>query len=132
MALVTLDLTATYREYVAAFNARDVAALERFLSPEVVFDWRGLIPTMYGRDAMLGFYSEAWTYFDELIDGQDITVHGDVLRCRVDTRLDVRRDWPDCPIQPMRAGEVIEVSGRLQYVFDAGRINHIMELHPSA
>jgi ketosteroid isomerase-like protein len=119
---------AEFEQYVSAFNAQDVPALERHLDPAVVFDWHGEIPTLYGRDAMLGFYAEAWTYFDERIEASDIDVRGDVLRATIRTRLDVFRDWPDCPIQPFARGEQVEVSGRLQYVFNGGRINHIMEL----
>lgn len=117
-----------FEEYVAAFNARDVPELERRLDPLVVFDWHGLIPTFYGRPAMLGFYAEAWTHFDERIAASDVEVHGDVLRATIRTRLDVFRDWPDCPIRPFRRGETVELAGRLQYVFEGGRINHIMEL----
>lgn len=117
-----------FEQYLSAFNAQDVAELEHLLSPDVVFDWHGLIPTFYGRAAMLGFYAEAWTYFDERIEATDIDVCGDVLRATINTRLEVFRDWPDCPIRPFAQGQSVEVGGRLQYVFDAGRINHIMEL----
>jgi hypothetical protein len=119
---------AEFDEYVAAFNAHDVATLERRLHPQVVFDWHGLIPTFYGRSTMLAFYGEAWTHFDERIAASDVVVHGDVLRATIRTRLDVFRDWPDCPIRAFRSGETVELAGRLQYVFDSGRINHIMEL----
>jgi hypothetical protein len=119
---------ARYLEYIAAFNARDIPTLERILDPEVVFDWRGDLPTMYGRDQMLGFYEVAWRHFEETLTPSAIEVRGDVLRTTLRTELRVTRDWPDCPLRPFFAGTTVLVGGRLQYVFHRGRINHIMEL----
>jgi ketosteroid isomerase-like protein len=119
------DLEAVYRRYVAAFNAQDFRELETFLSPDVVFDWGDVMPAMYGRAAMFDFYRQAWTYFDEEISVSGIETDGNRLRALVTTEIRVFRDWPECPITPMRAGPPYTVSGPVGYVFELGRITRI-------
>ena len=119
------DLKALYRRYVAAFNAHDFDRLETCLSPEVVFDWGDVMPAMYGRAAMLGFYRKAWTYFDEEISVSGLETDGNGLSATVTTEIRVFRDWPECPITPMRAGPPYTVSGRVGYLFEQGRIAYI-------
>lgn len=50
------------------------------MTPGLVFDWRGELPTMYGRDAMLEFYERAWLHFDETLTPSAFEVRGDILR----------------------------------------------------
>ncbi|MGP3963098.1 nuclear transport factor 2 family protein [Nonomuraea sp. 3N208] len=119
------DLKALYRRYVAAFNAHDFDELETYLSPELVFDWGSVMPAMRGRAAMFAFYREAWTYFDEEISASDIEFDGNRLSATITTEIRVFRDWPECPIGPMQAGPPYTVSGRVEYLFEYGRIAYI-------
>ena len=120
-------MAARYEAYLAAFNAKDFAGLERYVSPDVVFDWNGAMPTMHGRSAMFDFYREAWTHVEERVSASDIEVEADVLRATITNELRVYRDWPDCPLGPMHAGPPFKISGPMEYLYSNGRIIHIAE-----
>jgi hypothetical protein len=121
------DMTARYEAYLAAFNAKDFAGLGLYVSPDVVFDWNGEMPTMHGSAAMFDFYREAWTHLNERVSAGDIEVVGASLRATITNELHVFRDWPECPLGPMRAGPPYTISGRMEYLFSDGRIIHIAE-----
>lgn len=122
---MSVDLLERYRDYVDAFNAHDLRALEDYLHPDVVFEWDGVMPDLVGRRAFLDFYRLAWDHFDEVIRPRVIEVGDDALRAWIDTTLRIVRDWPDCPIQPYAAGEIHHVAGEVTYRFQDHRIAHI-------
>ncbi|MEP6843101.1 MAG: nuclear transport factor 2 family protein [Pseudolysinimonas sp.] len=122
---MTTELEARYADYVQAFNAHDFTALERYLAPDVVFEWGDVMPDLIGRDQFFTFYRTAWTYFDETIEARVLSSEGDTLTAWIDTRLTIIRDWPDCPIQPYVAGEVHNVNGEVVYQFRDGLITHL-------
>lgn len=120
------DLAVVYRDYLSAFNVGDFETLERYLAPDLVFDWGGHMPTMRSRAEMFAFYREAWTYFEETVTASDVEVDGDRLYATVSTELRIFRDWPDCPLGPMRVGP-FSVAGPMAYRFENGRIVHIAD-----
>lgn len=124
------DVAATYRRYVDAFNAHDFDALEDFLASEVVFEWGGVMDDLVGRDAFFAFYREAWDHFDERIEARVVLTEGDGLRAWIDTELRVFRNWPDCPIRPFAAGDVVRVSGLMDYRFRNRQIVRIADADP--
>ena len=123
-------LVATYLDYVAAFNAGDLAAVVEHLTEDLVFDWGDTMPALVGRDAFTGFYALAWRHFSEQLTVADVRADGDRLSAYLVTAINVHHDWPDCPIRPMYAGMRFTVSGRMGYRFRDDRICHIADDDP--
>ena len=124
-----ISVEAIYSDYLAAFNNEDLEALERFLAPELVFDWGNAMPPLVGWDAFNSFYTTAWSHFREHVVASSLRIDGLRLTAWIDNHVSVFRDWPDCPIEPMCAGDVLEVDGWMAYDFDDdGRITRISDL----
>ena len=124
-----ISVEAIFSDYIAAFNNEDLEGLERFLAPDVIFDWGDAMPPLVGRDAFNSFYTMAWSHFHEHVVASNLQIENPRLTAWIDNRVSVFRDWPDCPIGPMRAGEELEVAGLMAYDFDDdGRIARISDL----
>lgn len=126
-----ISVEAIFSDYLAAFNNEDLEGLETFLTPEVVFDWGDAMASLVGRDAFNTFYTSAWSHFREHVVASSLRIDGLRLTAWIDNHVSVFRDWPDCPIEPMCAGDVLEVAGWMAYDFDGdGRITRISDLTP--
>jgi hypothetical protein len=121
------QMRARHAAYVAAFNGQDIAAVSAHLAPDVHFDWGEVMPPLTGRDAFVAFFVEAWTYLHEHVRVTDVRVHGSTLTAWIENDIEVLRDWPDCPIRPMRAGTSSRVSGWMSYTYDGPLICRIAD-----
>jgi len=116
-----------YASYIAAFNARDLAAVSAFLTEDVRFDWAEGLPPLVGRNDFLGFFAHAWEHLREHIEISDVAVVGDELSAWITNTIITYRDWPDCPFRPLHVGTSFTVSGRVLYRFRGLRISHVVE-----
>lgn len=119
------SLQSWYEEYLATFNAQDVAGLERFLAPEIVFDWGGEMADLEGREAFFDFYREAWQHFTEHVTGRIIEADEHHIRAWIENTIEVIADWPDSPLRPYAKGEVIHLAGEMVYTLNRRRITRI-------
>ena len=114
-----------YREYLEAFNAKDLVALEGFLAPDIIFEWGDVMDDLVGREAFFSFYRTAWQHFDEHISATIVSVDDERIVADVHNELTVVRDWPDSPLRPYRAGETHILTGLMTYNLRDGMIVRI-------
>lgn len=114
-----------YREYLTAFNAKDIIALEGFLAPDVVFEWGDVMDDLVGRDAFFSFYSTAWQHLDEHITATIVSADDERIVADVHNELTVVQDWLDSPLRPYRAGETHILTGLVTYDLRDGMIVRI-------
>lgn len=114
-----------YEQYVAAFNSHDLHQLEFFLDEDVVFDWGDDMDALVGRQAFFDFYATAWSYFDEVISTRILATTSTTLTAWIETDLHIVRDWPDCPLEPYRAGDDHHYANEITYTFRDGKIVNI-------
>ncbi|GAB3633818.1 hypothetical protein GCM10027421_31710 [Microbacterium shaanxiense] len=114
-----------YREYLEAFNGKDLVALEGFLSPDIVFEWGDVMDDLVGREAFFSFYRTAWQYLDENVSATIVSADDERIVADVRNELTVVRDWTDSPLRPYRAGETHSLAGLMTYDLRDGMIVRI-------
>lgn len=114
-----------YEDYLAAFNAKDIARLEHFLAPDIYFDWGGDMADLDGREAFFTFYRAAWQHLTEHVRGRIIEADEHHIRAWIENTIEVDEDWPDSPLRPYVKGEVVQLSGEIVYTLDQRRITRI-------
>lgn len=120
-----ISLHTWYGKYLDAFNSQDIAGLEHFLSPEIYFDWDGVMDDLVGREAFFNFYNIAWQHFTERVTARIIESDEHHIRAWVENTLEVIADWPDSPIRSYKQGEVIHLAGEMTYTLDQRTITRI-------
>ncbi|GAA0319647.1 hypothetical protein GCM10009087_32440 [Sphingomonas oligophenolica] len=98
-------LLSWFEAYLAAFNRADFPGFGACYADNVVF--HGQAAQLVGRDAVLDFYRSVRTYLDERVDLLTFVgaADGSRIAAELRTTLIARKDWPDMPTGPMRAGD---------------------------
>ena len=119
---------ALFENYVAAFNASDLAAVAKHLHPDVLFD-RGSWPPLTGRDAFVAFYRNLWAHVDEHLVLGATTWDGNTLHARLHVSLHVHHDLPDFVGGALHAGDRLDaLPNHLRYWFKDDQIVKIVDL----
>ena len=124
-----------YKEYLAAFNSKNLDKVKLFLDEKLYF-YRGIgIKPFLGRDQMLDFYvNEAWTHFNETVTLKDfrlLELATDAVAlselcyfiATIEVHLEVLNDWVDSPFgHPYRKGDDVRVTNVLMYAMDSNGV----------
>lgn len=112
-----------YDDYVRRFNAKDVTAFERYLSPTVRV-WNG--ETYYtGIDGMKAHYAKIWAHFIETLNVLRFVSDDDTVAVELRTDFEATSDAQDTPVGPVRKGERLQFNGVVLYEVEDGLFTSI-------
>ena len=99
------ELRTWFEAYLAAFNRSDFPAFGAYYADDVQFF--GQAAQLVGRDAVLDFYRGVRSYLAENVDVLTFvsSPKGDRIAVEIRTTLIARKDWPEMPTGPMKAGD---------------------------
>jgi ketosteroid isomerase-like protein len=121
-----VQLEAAYRKYLECFNAHDVPCFSNFYDEDVVF-MAAPLPGMIGRDAIVGFYGNAWKHLREHLVIRSLSVENGRLEVSLQNTIDVFEDYPDFPLHPLKKGAHYTREGTVSYELGAGRFIRISD-----
>jgi hypothetical protein len=108
-----------YEDYIAAFNARDVAGFTRFYAPDVRFSLGGRM-TLDGRAAIIGWYGQAWRRIREHCTIRRVIRDETGLAAELETLFLAEADWLDFTAGPLRVGDRLRRIGFIHYDINDG------------
>ena len=110
-----------FRQYIAAFNARDFDGFTRFYHPDVVLSLGGK-RELRGRQGIIDFYTEVMQRCHEKLDIVAVGADENGLAAEVDTEFKALADWPDFIAGPLVPGQSIFLSRLVLYQLKDGLI----------
>lgn len=112
----------TYLKYIESFRQHDWEKVEKFVADNIYFYWGTRMPPIVSKVDFINFFKTASEYWDEKPVPNDIQISIPILKAWIVNTIHVTKDWSDSPfntfgMQP-RAGDIYEVSGYVNYVFN--------------
>lgn len=117
---------ADFQRYFSCFNARDMACVAAFYTPDVTLSKGPNWPEVRGPADIVAFYRDVADHGLR----EQMTVHRIVVG-KTDVAIDLEahftatKDWPDFGARPVRAGDDWRIRGVLFYRLTCGRISDI-------
>jgi hypothetical protein len=116
---------ATFRTYVAAFNAGDYEALTRFYADDVTLSFPDGL-TLEGRDGIVDFYRPMHQAVDESLAIGFLVMDERHVAVELETEFRARADFAAFPRRPLKAGDVVRITSFVHYDLDGdGRFRRI-------
>jgi ketosteroid isomerase-like protein len=115
---------AAYGAYAAAFSAGEHARYRRFYTEDVRLEL-GSVPTMFGADAIVEFYTAMFRQVRETLTIHSMLADDHAIFVDTTSRFTAIADAPDFVVGPLRAGEYIEVRVFVFYTLRGGLISNI-------
>jgi len=115
-----------FERYFDCFNARDLACVAAFYSPDVTLSKGPQWPDLRGPEAIIAFYRDVAAHgLEEQMIVHRIVIGQDDVAIDLEAHFTATKDWPDFGARPIRAGDDWRVRGVLFYRLTCGRISDI-------
>jgi SnoaL-like domain len=116
---------ASFRAYIAEFNAANFAALARYYADDVVFSFNGGL-TLNGRDAIIDFYRPFREAVDEAVEIRFLVMDDKHVAVEMATEFTAREDYQNFTRGPLKAGDTLRITSFVHYdIGPDGRFTNI-------
>jgi ketosteroid isomerase-like protein len=113
-----------FRDYLAAFNARDFAGFSKYYADDVEFNL-GDRKRIVGAQGIVDFYTRVFDHIAEELEVIDMIVAPDGAALHSRTTFTTTKDWPDFELWSTMKGDVRIVESINMYRTANGKIVQI-------